>query len=46
MLYVNKMREISIQEWEDIFDKLNLKEKLLTAKTIVIKPNFAARNLC
>lgn len=42
MLYVNKMREISIQEWEDIFDKLNLKEKLLTAKTIVIKPNFAA----
>lgn len=42
MIYINKNRDISIQEWNDIFDKLNLKNKLLTAKTIVIKPNFAA----
>ena len=42
MLYMNKTREISNQEWAGILEELNLTEKLLTAKTIVIKPNFAA----
>ena len=42
MLYLNKNRNISIQEWDDIFDILNMKERLVTAKTVIIKPNFAA----
>lgn len=42
MLYMNKNRNISTQEWDNIFEKLNLKEKLSVSKTIVIKPNFAA----
>lgn len=42
MLYINKNRELSTDEWADIIDKFNLKSKLQTAKTIVIKPNFAA----
>lgn len=42
MLYVNKNRKICTEEWIDIIDKFNLKSKLHTAKTIVIKPNFAA----
>ena len=28
MLYMNKNRNISTQEWDNIFEKLNLKEKL------------------
>lgn len=42
MLYLNKNREISKKEWSDIITKLNLKDKLDEAETIVIKPNFAA----
>lgn len=42
MLYMNRTREISHQDWADILDKLNLTDKLLTAKTIVIKLNLAA----
>ena len=42
MLYMNKNKVISFQEWTDIFAKLQLTDKLLSAKTIVIKPNFAA----
>lgn len=42
MLYMNKNKDISFQEWTNIFAKLQLTDKLLNAKTIVIKPNFAA----
>ena len=42
MIYVNKNREIDSREWQEIIDTLNLREKLESAKSIVIKPNFAA----
>jgi len=42
MLYMNTNKDISFKEWADIFEKLQLTNRLLTAKTIVIKPNFAA----
>jgi len=42
MIYVNKNREIDSTEWQEIIDALSLHEKLATAKSIVIKPNFAA----
>ena len=42
MIYINKIREISLEEWREIIDTLNLREKLENAKSIVIKPNFAA----
>lgn len=42
MIYINKNREINSEEWREIIDTLNLREKLESAKSIVIKPNFAA----
>lgn len=42
MLYLNKNRTITNDEWDRIIAKLNLSEKLSNANTIVIKPNFAA----
>lgn len=42
MIYVNKNREINSEEWQEIIDTLNLRKKLESAKSIVIKPNFAA----
>ena len=42
MLYINNKREIDVKEWSDIIETLGLTEKLMTAKCIVIKPNFAA----
>lgn len=42
MVYNNTTREISLKEWDNIIQTLNLKEKLNAAKTIIIKPNFAA----
>lgn len=42
MVYVNKTKKIEITEWEQIIRELNLDQKLEQAKTILIKPNFAA----
>lgn len=42
MIYINRNQKITNEEWIKIFESLNLMEKLETAKTIVIKPNFAA----
>lgn len=42
MIYVNKEREITSSEWQTIIGNLGLSEKLMAAKTIVIKPNLAA----
>lgn len=42
MIYFNKNREITHEEWWEIIYKLGLKEKVVSAKNIVIKPNFAA----
>ena len=42
MIYLNKNREISFEEWRKIVTSLNLREKLDQARSIVIKPNFAA----
>lgn len=42
MIYVNKNRDISNEEWDKIVEKLKLYDRVHTAKTIVIKPNFAA----
>lgn len=42
MIYVNKNKNISDIEWDNILDTLNLRTKLQTASSIVIKPNFAA----
>lgn len=42
MIYVNKNRFISNEEWIQILQKLGLIEKLSQAKEVVIKPNFAA----
>ena len=42
MIYVNKSREIDAREWWTILDQLGLREKLIGARTLVIKPNLAA----
>lgn len=42
MVYVNRNRDITNEEWNSILEKLGLKEKLIQAKEVVIKPNFAA----
>lgn len=42
MRYLNENKDISFQEWTDIIDHLQLADKLLGARTIVIKPNLAA----
>ena len=42
MIYLNENRAISVGEWWDIIDKLSLRDKLIAAKSIVVKPNFAA----
>lgn len=42
MIYINRSRVISKKEWEEIINRVGVKEKILTAKKIVIKPNFAA----
>lgn len=42
MLYINTKKNIEKEEWELIFEKLKLSQRLHDAKTIVIKPNFAA----
>lgn len=42
MIYLNKERTITNEEWSKAVETLRLTEKLLAAKTVVIKPNFAA----
>lgn len=42
MIYTNRKRFISKEEWIRIIETLGLREKMLTAQKIVIKPNFAA----
>lgn len=42
MIYLNKNRDIEINEWQEIIAALNLRKKLEDAESIVIKPNFAA----
>ena len=42
MIYLNENREINTEEWRNIVNSLNLREKLIGAKSIVIKPNFTA----
>ena len=42
MIYVNKNRDISCEEWTQIVQELGLYDKLRNAREIVIKPNFAA----
>ena len=42
MIYINKNRSISNEEWIQIIETLGLREKLKFAHKIVIKPNFAA----
>lgn len=42
MIYINKNRFISNEEWIQVISILGLDEKLKKAKEVVIKPNFAA----
>lgn len=42
MIYLNQNEVISFAEWHEIIKQLQLERKLLSADTIVIKPNFAA----
>lgn len=42
MIYINKNRSISYEEWIKIVESLSLREKLQNARSVVIKPNFAA----
>lgn len=42
MIYLNENRIISVEEWQEIVDRLNLRKRIDGAKTIVIKPNFTA----
>lgn len=42
MIYNNTTRDMSVNEWDSMFRTLKLQEKLDAAKSIVIKPNFAA----
>lgn len=42
MVYINENRIITNDEWNNIILKLGVKEKLIAAKRVVIKPNFAA----
>lgn len=42
MIYLNETRDINIDEWTKISTELGVLERLATAKTVVIKPNFAA----
>lgn len=42
MIYLNQNEKVDNDEWNSIVACLNLGGKLATAKTIVIKPNFAA----
>lgn len=42
MIYINRNKEISYDEWYEVINKLSLVERVDNAKTIVIKPNFAA----
>ncbi len=42
MIYINRNRMISNNEWDEMITELGLIEKLNQAKTVVIKPNFAA----
>lgn len=42
MIYLNRSREISQDEWHQILSELDLLDKLKSARTIAVKPNFAA----
>ncbi len=42
MIYLNKNRVISNEEWQQALSALGLSAKLASAKTVAIKPNFAA----
>ena len=42
MIYINKSRVITREEWGIIIDQLGVADKLRNASTVVIKPNFAA----
>lgn len=42
MIEFSKERTLSFASWEALIDKLGLKQKLTSAKTIVLKPNLAA----
>ena len=42
MISFCESRHIEIPEWENILEKLCLKEKIINSKRIVIKPNLAA----
>lgn len=42
MLYINKNQMISNEEWNRIFNEMGLLPKLQSARSIIVKPNFAA----
>ena len=42
MIYVNENRNIDLQEWKEILSRLGISERLVKAKTVAVKPNFAA----
>lgn len=42
MIYLNKNRKIESQEWCEILNQLGLEKRVSLAKTVLIKPNFAA----
>jgi uncharacterized protein (DUF362 family) len=42
MIYLNHNRRIELQEWNEFIGNLSLRDKLKSAKRILIKPNFAA----
>lgn len=42
MIYINRNRAISYEEWIQIVKELGLFTKLQNARSVVIKPNFAA----
>ena len=44
MIYVNRNRHISTDEWESVLEQFGLIEKIRMAETISIKPNLAAGN--
>ena len=42
MIYLNREKKITNDEWDNILITLGLHEKVISARSIVIKPNFAA----
>lgn len=42
MIYINRNRDIPLEEWDNIVNTLGLRQKLADAQSVVIKPNLAA----